>query len=214
MQAINLKEIRHGFQGRPLCKLVQHHLLRQNQEERIRAIQGSIEMLPDETKPLVEQFIDRWNVRAYEKDFWQMDTASVFDAIIKDARSVLFASKIQFDDDALFNMFNIIVLSYAYSAYDQPKMREFIGMRSTQFPWISAVSLLYPILAAFYMSARTPASLPMVIGYGLANLGYVIFAAGIFAGKYRIFGLSERWKVFVVAIISFLVGTLLSNIGV
>ena len=171
-------------------------------------------MLPEEARPLIEPFIDRWNIRAHEKDFWQMDTACVFDEIIEDARKVLSESRIPFDDDALFNMFNIIVLSYAYSAYDQPKMRKFIGKHSNRFPWMSAVSLLCPILATLYMSRRTPASLLMIIGYGLSNLGYVMFAAGIFTGTYRIFGLSKRWQVFVVAVMAVLVGTLLSNIVV
>lgn len=171
-------------------------------------------MLPEEAKPLAETFIDRWNVRAYEKDFWQMDTAIVFDEIIDDARSILSESGIPLDDETLFNMFNIIVLSYAYSAYGQPKKRKFIGIRSGKFPWISAISLLYPVGASFYISTRTPASFLMVISYGLANLGYVMFAAGIFAGTYRIFGLTKRWKVLVIAIIAFLVGTVLSNIEV
>ena len=104
------------------------------------------------------------------------------------------------------------MLSYAYSAYDQPKMRKFIGARSSTFPWVSAISLLYPLLAAFYISTRTPASFLMVIGYGLANLGYVMFAAGIFAGTYRIFSFTKRWQVFMGAIIAFFVGTVLSNI--
>lgn len=54
----------------------------------------------------------------------------------------------------------------------------------------------------------------MVIGYGLANLGYVMFAAGIFAGTFLIFGITKRWQVFVGAIVAFLVGTILSNVGV
>lgn len=213
MRSINLKEIQVGYQGTPFYKLVKHHLSRQNQEERIQGLQGIIEILPDNAKSLVNQFIDRWNTRAYEKDFWQMDTSSVFNEIIMDARSVFSASRIPFNDNALFNMFNIIVLNYAYNAHDQPKMRKHIGMRSTQIPWISAVSLLYPILAAFYISIRTPASLPMVIGYGLANLGYLMFAAAIFSGTYKIFCITKRWQVFVGAIVAFGVGTILSNVA-
>lgn len=214
IQKINLEKIRQGFHGKPFWKLVKHHLDRQKKDTRILGIQGTVEMLPEEARPLAEPFIDRWNERAYEKDFWQMDTAIVFDEIIDDARSVLFESGIQFDDETLFNMFNIIVLSYAYSAYDQPKMKEFIGIRYSKFPWLSAISLFYPVLATFYISTRTPASLPMVIGYGLANLGYVMFAAGIFAGTFRIFGLTKRWQVFVGAIVAFLFGTILSNVGI
>ena len=214
MQRINLKEVRQGFQGRPFCKLVKHHLDRQKQDVRFAGIQETIEMLPEEARPLAEPFIDRWNDRAYEKDFWQMDTATVFDEIIDDARSVLSESGVQFDGEALFNMFNIIILSYAYSAYDQPKMKEFIGICSSKFPWMSAISLFYPVLATFYISTRTPASFLIVIGYGLANLGYVMLVAGIFAGTYRIFGLTKRWQVFMGAIFAFLVGTILSNVWV
>jgi len=214
VQKINLEEIRQGFRGRPFCKLVEHHLYRQKQDDRIRGIHGTVEMLPEEAKPLVESFIDRWNGRAYEKELWKRDTKSVFDEIIDDARRVLHESGITSDDEILFNMFNIIVLSYAYNAYDQPKMREFIGVNSGRFPWISALSLLYPVSAAFYISTRTPASITMVIGYGLANLGYVMFVAGIFGGTYRVFGITKRWQVFVGAIMAFLFGTILSNISV
>jgi hypothetical protein len=130
MERIELGKVRQGFRGRPLYKLVEYHLSHQKQDVRIHGILGTIEMLPGEAKPLVDSFIDRWNRRVYEKDFWQMDVAVVFDEIIEDARSILHKSRISFDDETLFNMFNIIVLSYAYSAYDQPKMREFMGIRS------------------------------------------------------------------------------------
>jgi hypothetical protein len=76
MRQINLEEVRHGFRGRPFCKLVEHHLSRQKQDARVRGIQGTVEVPPEGAKPLVESFIDRWNERAYEKDFWQMDAAS------------------------------------------------------------------------------------------------------------------------------------------
>ena len=214
MQEINLEEARQGFHGKAFCTLVKHHLDRQKQDTRILGIQETIEMLPEDARPLAEPFIDHWNTRAYEKDFWQMDTAIVFDEIIDDARSVLSESGVQFDDETLFNIFNIIELNYAYSVYDQPKMRKFMGIRSNRVPWLSAISLFYPVWTAFSMSTRTPASFPMVIGYGLADLGYVMIAAGIFAGTFRIFGITKRWQVFVGAIIAYLVGTILSNVGV
>ena len=214
MKRIELGKVRQGFRGSPFCELVEHHLCSQKEDARIRGIRGTVEMLPGGAKSLVEPFVDRWKIRAYEKDFWQMDAAAVFDEIIEDARSILYKSGISFDDETLFNMFNIIVLSYAGSAYGQPKMRKLFGIRSGKFPWMSAISLLYPVGAVLYISTRTPASFLMVIGYGLTNLGYVMLGAGIFAGTYRIFGLTKRWKVLVGAIIALLVGIVLSNIGI
>lgn len=78
------------------------------------------------------------------------------------------------------------------------------------FPWPSALALLYPIIATIYL-ASTPAPLVACIGYGLANLGYVLFAAGVISGKFRIFRLGKRWQVFVFALGCFILGTVLSN---
>jgi hypothetical protein len=44
------------------------------------------------------------------------------------------------------------------------------------------------------------------------NLSYLLFAAGILAGKFGVFGLRKRWHVLIVAAICFCLGTFLSNI--
>jgi hypothetical protein len=163
-------------------------------------------------KGTVEGFIDRWNLRAYDRAFWQTDAASVFDKIMEDAKNVLSEIGLHTDDEMLSNMFNIIVLSYAYSAYDQPKMREFMGIKVSIFPWVSALCLLYPIGAGVYIATQTPARPPMILGYGLANLGYLLIGAGIFRGTFKVFGLKKRWQVVVAGISAFLIGTFLSNI--
>ncbi len=165
LKPIDLSELRAGFAGRPFSKLINHHLNRQSQDQRIQAINGTIAMLPEEARGLVEGFIDRWNLRAYDRGFWQTDTASVFDDITGDAKNVLSGIGLRTVDEMLFNMFNIIVLSYAYSAYDQPKMREFMGVKGSIFPWVSAISLLYPIGAGIYIGTQASASTPMIIGY-------------------------------------------------
>lgn len=213
MKQINLPELRAQFAGTRFCEFVHHHLGRQSQRERIQGLQGTIALLPEATRGLAEQFIDRWNARAYDQEFWQRDTAGVFDDIISDARSALRPLGLATDDEAAFNLFNIIVLNYAYSAYDQPKMREFMGGAVVGFPWPSAAGLLYPIGATIYIAAATPAGPAMVTGYGLANLGYLLFAAGVFGGTFLIFGLRNRWQVFGAAVVSFTLGTVLSDVG-
>jgi hypothetical protein len=84
-------------------------------------------------------------------------------------------------------------------------------MKSTsKFPWVSTISLLYPICAAGYISFHTK-DFFSVVGYGLANLGYTMCAAGIFSGTYRIFGLTKRRQTFLFALLSFVIGTFLMN---
>lgn len=80
------------------------------------------------------------------------------------------------------------------------------------FPWISALSLLYPISATIYIAKSTPAPPIMIAGYGLGNLGYLLFAAGIFSGTFSAFGLKRRWQVLALAAICLAIGTLLSSI--
>ena len=53
-------------------------------------------------------------------------TSEVFSEIIEDARSLLLSINAPTDDETLFNMFQVVILSYAYSASDQPAMRKFI----------------------------------------------------------------------------------------
>jgi len=213
LKPINLSELRAGFTGRPFSELINHHLNRQSQDQRIQGINGTIAMLPEEARGLVEGFIDRWNLRAYDRAFCQTDTASVFDEITEDAKNVLSQKGLHTDDEMLFNMFNIIVLSYAYSAYDQPKMREFMRVNGSIFPWVSAISLLYAIGAGVYIGTQAPSSTPMMVGYFLANLGYLLIGAGIIKGTFRVFGLKKRWHVFVAGATASLIGTFLSNIA-
>lgn len=212
MQSINLPDLRAQFAGTRLRELVQHHLRRQSQRRRIDGLQATINLLPEVARGVAEGFIDRWNAHVYDQEFWERDTSEVFDDIIADARTVLRPLDLETDDEAAFNLFNIVVMNYAYSAYDQPKMREFMGILGGSFPWPSALGLLYPITAIVYVGTATPAGAAMVVGYGIANLGYLLFVAGVFGGTFQILGLNNRWQVFAAAVAAFLLGTLLSGL--
>lgn len=213
MNLVNLAEVRTGYSGTRFCQLVEHHLCSQSQDQRMKALPGTVALLPEAARSLATGFVDRWNTRTNDSRFWQRDTASVFDEIIEDAQSVLRPIGLAADNEAAFYMFNLVVLSYACMAYDRRKMREFIGIADGGFPWPSAMALLYPLGATIYIAAATPARLPMIAGYGLANLGYLLFAAGIWKGSFRVLGLKNRWQVFGSAIASFLLGSVLCNIG-
>lgn len=81
------------------------------------------------------------------------------------------------------------------------------------FPRLSAISLLYPVAAMAYIATRTPVAPSIVVGYGVANLAYLLLVAGVLSGKFGVFGLKKRWQVFALSVVFFVFGTYLSNIS-
>lgn len=80
------------------------------------------------------------------------------------------------------------------------------------FPYLSLLALMYPVLAILSM-AKTPAPLIPILGYGFANLGYLLGAATIIPGHFRILGLDDRIPTLVAAIVFWLIGFALSNVA-
>ena len=80
-----------------------------------------------------------------------------------------------------------------------------------RFPVLSLVALLYPVGAILSM-ASTPAPPILILGYGFANLGYLLGAAFVFPGHFRILGFDNRLPTLVAGVLSWVVGVVLSNI--
>jgi len=127
---VNVDNLKLQFKGNPFNLLIKQHLKKLKDPQKfMEAIFGTTQILSLSAQSLTESFIDRWNERVYDKEFWRKDTSDVFSEIIEDARSALSSVNAPTDDETLFNMFQIVVLSYAYSASTQPKMQKFIGIK-------------------------------------------------------------------------------------
>ena len=74
----------------------------------------------------------------------------------------------------------------------------------------STVSLLYPIVAMIYIATKIP-EVPVILGYGLFQLGFVMFFAGVYKGTFLVFNLDKRIQVFVVAIVCVGMGIIFVN---
>jgi len=68
------------------------------------------------------------------------------------------------------------------------------------FPIWSALALLYPISAMIWAWIGTGSSY-FAWNYGMANLGYLLFAAGVYPGTFKALGMPNRLNVFILAII-------------
>ena len=74
----------------------------------------------------------------------------------------------------------------------------------------STISLLYPIVAMIYIATKT-SEFSVIIGYGLSQLGYVMFFAGVYKGTFLVFNLDKRLQVFVSAIVCVGMGFMFIN---
>jgi len=124
---MNLDAVKNQFQGRKFGELVLHHLKSQSQNDIIAALQGTVQLLPDLFQEgEIERLIDDCNAKAYEKTFWQTDCADEFSYIIELAKDRFSQVGLLPNEDDLFNVFNIIVLNFAYGASSQIEMKKFI----------------------------------------------------------------------------------------
>lgn len=79
------------------------------------------------------------------------------------------------------------------------------------FPYLSLLALLYPVAAILSMG-KTPAPSMLILGYGLANLEYLLGGATLYPGHFRILGLEDRIPTLMAAVFFGIVGFFLSNI--
>lgn len=112
--------------GRRFGELVLYHVKRQSLPTTINAIQGLSSELPAAAKPLVERWIDHINPRALSESFWQQDCGDAYQSISKEAEVFLNQVGVEPSHDDLFNMFQIIVSSFAYTCHVEPGSKAFI----------------------------------------------------------------------------------------
>lgn len=80
------------------------------------------------------------------------------------------------------------------------------------FPYLSLLALLYPVVAIL-STAKTPAPPILILGYGFANLGYLLGVATVIPGHFRILGLDDRIPTLIAAVVFWVIGFVLSNVA-
>lgn len=106
---------------------------------------------------------------------------------------------------------------YARDGALENSQQEFINRYASHvprhgFPYLSALALLYPV-AAMASMGDTAAPAVLILGYGFANLGYLLGAAFIIPGHFRILGLDSRIPTLIAGVVFWVVGLVLSNLA-
>lgn len=123
---MDLYALKKQFHGRRFGELILHHRKETDIHTTIAAIRGVTQELPNNAQPLVGSWIDQINPGALSEQFWRQDCGDAFESITNAASVKLRAAGLQPTTDDLFNMFQIIVLNFAYSTHRFPESKAFI----------------------------------------------------------------------------------------
>ena len=121
-----LAELALNLSGKRFGELVLYHYRKQTLAETVAATQGTIELLPLAARDAVEGWIDYIGAMATVERFWQDDAGDALLEITGHAVPMLSDLDVASTDDNLFNLFQIIVLSMAYTAHTNREWRMFI----------------------------------------------------------------------------------------
>ena len=126
--------------------LIQHHIKKQSTEQLRKSSLGEMSFLPESiSNESVMNFIDHCNFIAMAPSFWKDNTCkTAFDEIMQEAINNLegLSKKFKKIEDFLnneenhemaFNIFQLITLSYSYSASMSKQVRKQMGIKKGLF---------------------------------------------------------------------------------
>lgn len=136
------------FRGGTFGELVLRHRSQSSVESCLSACQGIIEQLPVQARPLAETWMDEMNALTNSSELWTQDCGDAFASITSAAVRKLKAADVRFTDDDVFNMFQLIVLNYAYATHRSGHSRAIIEQALWGWHPRQVLSwLLKPVLA-------------------------------------------------------------------
>lgn len=139
-----LSKFLNGAGDRPFRELVQAHIRKQSTAKLHQAVLWEISNLPENISAKIESYIDAINERfGYDNEFWKevtcleafasfMLTAFEFLPISDRIKSIESSFEAE-NQEIAFQIFQIVALSFAYSASTQKKQRKFMGIRKGLF---------------------------------------------------------------------------------
>lgn len=126
MTEVAIKQLAEQLVGRKFGELVLYHMKKQPPEQIVSALRGLTNRLPAQVINDIEGLIDKINPLAFKKEFWADDCGTMFQFILSVVDKELQGNVELLSEDNLMDVFNIIVLNFAYSAYNDQRMKKFI----------------------------------------------------------------------------------------
>jgi hypothetical protein len=123
---VSIDELAQGFRGRRFGELVLYHVKRQSLSEITKGVMWTISLLPEPLQGLSEEWIDLNNQYGLNEEFWRSDCGDVCLSIIERAKQFSSTAGTKADRNTLLNLFQIVVLSFAYTAHREQSSKAFI----------------------------------------------------------------------------------------
>ena len=123
---VSVDDLVQGLRGKRFGELVLHHVKRKSLSHVIDALMQTIFLLPKQLQGSSEEWIDINNQYGRDEAFWQSDCGEVCLSIIERAKHFSTKFGVRVDNNTLFNLFQIIVLTFAYTAHREPSSKAFI----------------------------------------------------------------------------------------
>jgi hypothetical protein len=121
-----VEDLRQQFEGARFGELVLQHYRQFDLQHITKAVLGTKELLPQAIQGILESWIDQFEPQSRTEKFWSRDCGEALSDICKAATLRLTQVGEVTSDENVFNMFQIVVLNFAYTCHKHESSRMFI----------------------------------------------------------------------------------------
>jgi hypothetical protein len=123
---VKLENLKQPFKGARFGELVLQHYCQFDAQHITTAFLGTKDLLPQPVQNKLEAWIDEFGPKSRTTEFWVRDCSETLADICGAAGQQLSQSGATATDENLFNMFQLLVLNFAYSCHKHESNRMFI----------------------------------------------------------------------------------------
>lgn len=175
VRSVSLGEFRERVRGRAYRELLGFHLRTHAPPELEAGRDAALALLPERARraalELADEFLrrGRGDGRGRDREVWGADCADVLDRVVERTGPLLREGRGRPRADRLFDTFEVVTLSLALAATEEPELRERMGIESGGF-----LRRWWPVVAAGSLAATS-----LLVGDGPLGEALLWTAGGI-----------------------------------
>jgi len=128
VRTVGLQDFRQRLRGRPFRWLIEYHLRHHDASQVEAASNASLASLPGKARPAALDLVEAHLDGLEESALWERDAGRVIGRMEREARSRLEERRIPPSPDLLFDMVELVVLSFVEAARESEQLRRRMGV--------------------------------------------------------------------------------------